>query len=250
MESYAIFLDIDGTLTSHDFIPQENKEAIRIAREKGHYVFFNTGRSYGFIPSFCKRELKLDGFVAGIGSHVVCGETVLKRERLSYEELLPVAEQFLPTERFVIFEGEDKSVAFGPSRNDENTVVIQSIDELRKYSDIPLTKGFITGVLDAEQQQWFSNRYNFFQHENYSEYAHKGCSKSAGMQLILNHLDIPRERCIAMGDSINDTDMLQYSGISVAMANANDDIKSICSMVTSSNDEAGVAKALYSILDL
>ncbi|MCQ2463106.1 MAG: HAD family hydrolase [Clostridia bacterium] len=250
METYAVFLDIDGTLTCDNTIPRQNVQAIKRARQSGHYVFYNTGRSYGFIPQFCKAALELDGFVAGIGSHVVCSGTELKKERLSYDEILSVTERFLPTGRFVIFEGENESVAFGPERGDPNTHMIKSVQELKKYENLPLTKGYITGVLNESEQNWFKSRYNFFQHENYCEYALKGCSKSSGMELILNYLGIPKERCIAMGDSINDADMLAFAGISVAMENACESIKDICSMITASNADAGVAKALYSILDI
>ena len=48
---YAIFIDIDGTLyTSANGTPKVNIEAIKRVREKGHLVFINTGRSYGYIP--------------------------------------------------------------------------------------------------------------------------------------------------------------------------------------------------------
>ena len=47
-EKYAVFLDIDGTLYSSG-IPEENRIAIKKARENGHMIFINSGRAMGNI---------------------------------------------------------------------------------------------------------------------------------------------------------------------------------------------------------
>ena len=65
MEKYAVFLDIDGTLISNSFeIPERNKKAIAAAREKGHMVFINTGRSYCNIPPQLHEQFDVDGIIA------------------------------------------------------------------------------------------------------------------------------------------------------------------------------------------
>ena len=48
MDKKIIFLDIDGTLTEPgcNEPPQSAIEAIRRARENGHYVYLATGRNY------------------------------------------------------------------------------------------------------------------------------------------------------------------------------------------------------------
>ena len=50
---------------------------------------------------------------------------------------------------------------------------------------------------------------------------------------------------MALGDAANDIEMLDFAGVSVAMGNATDDIKKRCRYTTSSNDDCGVAKAIY-----
>ena len=42
--------------------------------------------------------------------------------------------------------------------------------------------------------------------------------------------------------------MLGYSGISVAMGNSPDEIKKMCTFVTKTNEESGVAHAIYSLM--
>ena len=54
---------------------------------------------------------------------------------------------------------------------------------------------------------------------------------------------------MSLGDYYNDIDMFKASGISVAMANAPDDIKQMATYVTQAdNVNAGVAEAIYRFL--
>ena len=49
---------------------------------------------------------------------------------------------------------------------------------------------------------------------------------------------------MAIGDSYNDMDMLEWAGLGVAMGNAPKDVKEAADYVTTSNEEEGVAEAL------
>lgn len=251
MDIYAVFLDIDDTLTHNGSLPGENIDAIRAARSLGHKVFLNTGRSVGHIPDYVTNALELDGVVAGIGSHVICGNEALKRERFSPRELSELAVRFFAKGYECIFEGESRSICKNTEYGGKNRLLAESArDFIEKFSDVPITKVYIGGVLPEDEQELLNARYTFFQHGKYAEFAHKGCSKSDGMRLILGRLGIPVERCVAIGDSVNDLDMLDYAGISVAMGNASEDIKARCTLVTDTAENAGVAKALREILNL
>jgi hydroxymethylpyrimidine pyrophosphatase-like HAD family hydrolase len=56
------------------------------------------------------------------------------------------------------------------------------------------------------------------------------------------------EDAIAIGDSLNDLDMLEYAGISVAMGNAPEHIKEVCDYTTKTVEEAGVSEALKCLI--
>ena len=49
---------------------------------------------------------------------------------------------------------------------------------------------------------------------------------------------------MAMGDGENDIEMLKFAGWGVAMKNAREDVKKVANVVTTSNNEDGVAKAI------
>jgi hypothetical protein len=81
------------------------------------------------------------------------------------------------------------------------------------------------------------------------EFVHISASKAVAMEKIGERLGITKEEMIAIGDGYNDLSMLKYAGFSVAMGNAPDDIKSVCSYVTLPNTEDGVAAFIDKFFD-
>ena len=75
----------------------------------------------------------------------------------------------------------------------------------------------------------------------------KGVSKGNALKDYSNMLGIKQEEIVAIGDSENDLEMLNFASFSVAMGNAEDFIKQACDMVTLKNDEGGVAYAINKI---
>lgn len=61
------------------------------------------------------------------------------------------------------------------------------------------------------------------------------------MRKILN---ISKEEIMAIGDNVNDIQMIENSKIGVAMDNSWDEIKLKADYITKSNDEDGVAEAI------
>ena len=72
----------------------------------------------------------------------------------------------------------------------------------------------------------------------------KGVTKALGLQKVCEFLDIPMEQTIAVGDADNDIDILKAAGLSIAMGNANETVKSICDVVVGDCDHDGCAEAI------
>lgn len=72
----------------------------------------------------------------------------------------------------------------------------------------------------------------------------EGVTKALGLSVLCDHLGIPMEETIGIGDSENDRAFLEAAGFSVAMGNAGESIASICDAVTADNDHNGVGEAL------
>lgn len=78
----------------------------------------------------------------------------------------------------------------------------------------------------------------------YLEVMNRAVSKAHALELIANYYGIERSEVMAVGDSYNDLDMIEWAGLGVAMGNAIDPVKKIADYVTFSNDEEGVTEAL------
>ena len=72
------------------------------------------------------------------------------------------------------------------------------------------------------------------------------CSVNKGVALasLAERLGIAREEVMAIGDSFNDLEMIEYAGLGVAMGNAHPEIQAKADIVTASNEEDGVAEAI------
>jgi hydroxymethylpyrimidine pyrophosphatase-like HAD family hydrolase len=73
-------------------------------------------------------------------------------------------------------------------------------------------------------------------------------SKGAALQAACAHLGLQTCDVVAFGDAENDIEMFRVAGASVAMGQADDDVKAMATAVTLRNDEAGVARAIERLL--
>lgn len=69
-------------------------------------------------------------------------------------------------------------------------------------------------------------------------------SKSAALAMVTDRLGIPRAEVAAIGDNLNDQDMVSWAGFGVAMGNAPEALKSVAKYVTGPIGEAGVAQVI------
>ena len=71
-----------------------------------------------------------------------------------------------------------------------------------------------------------------------------GCSKGTTLARWAAEQGCRREEVMAVGDNLNDLEMLEFAGTAVVMGNATDAIKSHGYPVTATNDENGLAQAI------
>ena len=84
----------------------------------------------------------------------------------------------------------------------------------------------------------------FFSEPYFLEIMPQGIEKASSLEILLNKLGIDKKHLIACGDGYNDIPMMQYAGLSVAMANAQEETKEWADYIAPSNDEDGVAAAI------
>ena len=254
-----LFFDIDGTLfDDRHRMPPSVKPALRAAHENGHKLIINTGRT------LCNRDerladLPLDGWIMGCGTRIIYeGETL---RSLAYD---PVASQrlrevFADLALPVVFESDD-AMYFEPEgpayeaityfrdyaeqhglardlrKNDPDFHALKMFafsadpERIREMERRTAELGMPYTAIDRGQTGW--------------EIVPAGYSKGEGIDFIRERLGLPREACYAFGDSRNDLTMLRHVAHSVAMGNAEADVKAVCSYVTARPEEDGIEKAL------
>lgn len=78
----------------------------------------------------------------------------------------------------------------------------------------------------------------------YLDITNAKANKGAVVDELSQRLDIPRDRIATIGDMPNDVTMFKRSGMSIAMGNADDEVKSSAKFTTDSNEDEGFAKAI------
>lgn len=253
-EPHLICIDIDGTLTT-DFagaVPPENWDAIRKARERGHKVVVNTGRSYCNLPPAVRDpSAPLDGLICANGTYIRFGSETVQNKTFAPDLLYELVSFFLnEDDRFCLFEGEthllktrERSDLYG-----DPGVLIRTPEELRTvYKGVGINDFSCEGTVPDAFLRRFAGRVELFQCSTFADCTVPGCSKAAGMRLAAEYLGIPMSRTAAIGDSENDVPMLREAAVPVAMGNAPDEIRKLAACVTRSNLECGVAEAIRTL---
>ncbi|XP_050158970.1 endoribonuclease YBEY, chloroplastic-like [Malus sylvestris] len=72
-----------------------------------------------------------------------------------------------------------------------------------------------------------------------------GTSKGSGVSMLLDHLGITPKEIMAIGDGENDIEMLELACLGIALGNGVEKTKTVANVIGLSNDENGVADAIY-----
>jgi hydroxymethylpyrimidine pyrophosphatase-like HAD family hydrolase len=194
-----------------------------------------------------------DGLVLAGGGEVIFKGEQIYEHKISEEMLCELCAYYLPSTKWCCFEGH--KLNYGIHDVDlglyENIpAAINSADDFsKKYKGASIQKITFGGKPLEAEQKLLENDFRINLFPDYSEGILKGDSKSKGIQLILAECNIPVEDSIAIGDSMNDMDPVQFCGTGVAVGNACDELKAAADWVSAPAGKGGVAKALEKYCD-
>ena len=249
-DRYIIFLDIDGTLLSHEGIHVRTLDGIRRAKAEGHLVFINSGRPLCFIEKKVTEPTEPDGIVSGMGTVITIGGKTVYSSPLSREELEFLWRYGEARGYYTLAESENIVVTMNGAPKGKHSVEVASTDELLLgFAEEPFTKvSFINPITDEDTAVIKARFPTACVHKKYVEIPSGGCSKATAIAWVCEHYGVDVSRSVAMGDSMNDLDMLKFAGISVAMGNALDEIKAISDFVSIPCNEGGVGYAIEELI--
>ena len=78
---------------------------------------------------------------------------------------------------------------------------------------------------------------------HYTEITNENVNKWTAIEHLLEKLDIRKEEVAAIGDNINDKEMVENAGLGVVMGNSNPIMKDLADVIVSDNDSDGVYEA-------
>jgi Cof subfamily protein (haloacid dehalogenase superfamily) len=248
----AIFLDIDETLLLHGKGPfTEDIERLEEAREQGHRVFLNTGRSLANIPPRMREASYIDGIIAGGGAHVIINGETIYHKWIPAELLVLICDYYSRSGKWCIFEGETNIYGINHETYLNGLDFVMKILPVKKITDFStlyqgtlVTKLTMEGQVADEERVTLQDYFQLNPFTHHSEGIIRGETKASGMEVALNALGMTRENSIAIGDSVNDIDMVRFAGLGVAMGNACDELKQVANVITLDCGRGGVGNAI------
>lgn len=261
-EIRLLALDLDDTLLRTDLtISPRAKSAIKEAAKQGVYVTLATGRMYCSALPYA-RELQLDlPLITYQGALVKYADG-----REVYHRPIPLAMAkkvlnfLLPYQYHLNIYMDDhlymeKDSPEGKRYSSISRVPVHFVDSLRDILNQAPSKILVIAdelELDNLARQihaQFGQALNITKSKPYFlELAHPQATKGVALAHLASSLNVKAEQVMAIGDSLNDLDMIEYAGFSVAMDNAVEIVKEKANYITKHNDDEGVAEAIQKLI--
>ncbi|MBQ9989294.1 MAG: HAD family phosphatase [Clostridia bacterium] len=273
-EIKLIATDLDGTFLQENGMPsREAVEAVRACRDKGIRVCVCTGRSYAEVVDICRAGEVDDLAVLTNGLSIINWRTkeYMLERRLDPKMAKPTLEALVEDCRrhpgshlgvTCMFSSHICREVSNPVQLHawetrtlwrwQNTQMHETIGEwidacghdaqrinysLDCYEEGARVKALLAPYADVSITTGGLGRMEIV--------PGKDVSKSDSLQRLIDKLGIARENVMAIGDNVNDTDMLAWAGFSVAMGNAVPKTLEVADCVTDRVENEGFAKAIY-----
>ena len=248
----VIFFDIDDTLRNSKtgFIPSTIPTVFQQLRDRGILTGIATGRGiFGVVPEI--KALKPDFFVTLNGAYIEDKKgSVLYSHKIARDK---VEEYIAWTKEVGIDYGLVGSHEAKLSRRTE--MISQAIDPI--YPDLEVDPDFYQKE-DIYQMWTFEDQGDDLTlpeslastlrmvrwHEHSSDVVSISGSKAAGVAKVVDQLGLKPENVMVFGDGLNDSELFDYAGISVAMGISHDKIKEKADYITKTIEENGIFDAL------
>lgn len=254
-----VVMDVDGTLVDRERrISARNAKALVAARQRGIRLTLASGRSFESITPFAQAV----GVDAPLILYNGCRLQDFSSKRILEDHRLPLVQaqralKLLP--RFDlhvnlyiydrVFIREVTEAARASMQKDN--VTAEPVGDLLAFLKEDPTKLLLIG--EPVELERFRRKYLedlasppelVSSEPDYLEILPAGVSKGQALISLCSRLDILPQEVVAFGDGLNDLEMLKWSGLGVAMANAHPELKAAAGYVTAGNEEDGVAKAI------
>jgi Cof subfamily protein (haloacid dehalogenase superfamily) len=266
-----IALDIDGTLLDENSrLPAINRNAVAEAAERGIEIALVTGRRYDFATPIARQFPCPLTMIVNNGALVKSSDGNTQLVHLLPRDIaarvLDAAADFReqasvcfnrPRENQVIYERIDWEDPLRRGYFERNREYLAEMSPLRDcLTEDPIQVMFTGYANEVREIERFLTHLPFVSEYSLARTIYDkrdfglvdviaaGCSKGATLAEWVRRRGWPREDVMAIGDNLNDMEMLQFAGLPVVMGNSVPELKSLGWRETLSNDQGGVAAAI------
>ena len=276
MSIQLIAIDIDGTLLdSRGRMPNVNRDAVREALDAGVAVALVTGRSF--------HHARPVGAALSDRVPLIVSNGALMKRPDGHTLHRRVLDQAITKEIIVKVREHRRGAALIFDRSGPDQYLYEDIDwqhpNRRRYYELnrqfmterspledgltesPLQLAFTGGVEEMRHLAAFVRNLDVAKQitATLTEYEARdfsllditvvGCSKGAMLTTWLERRGIDAQEVMAVGDNLNDRDMLALVGHPVVMGNAVAELKALGWPTTAGHDDGGLAQAIRKALD-
>lgn len=255
MRRKLIAFDIDGTLLNSQKAPLESTiDSLGRLREAGHLVTIATGRSR-YLARDVIRDLDFENYIVCNGAAAFMNHNQIFKNLLDKKELdrlVTEADGMGIDTAFIEMDQARRMTSFNVGKMARAMMSFGSVlPELETM--FPETREVYQALafFDESYQHQFESSFPTFDfvrwHEECVDVVPKNGSKAATIQYMAQRLGIQQEDIIAFGDGNNDREMLRLAGVGVVMGNATEEVQACGDLVTATNDDDGIWKALKTL---
>lgn len=260
-----VALDLDGTLVGEDMrIRPRTVAAVRAAVDAGVAVAIVTGRMASSALPYA-RELGLRGPIVGMQGALIRAMPDAGRPglgRLLYHRPLSAAvardalawcrshglDPHLNHLEKMVIPASDSRAAEYVRFNFGRVVVVPDLDAWVLH---PVTKVISVGdppaptrLLPAARADFDGRAVVTVSHPMFLEFVAPGVSKGAAVRWLARRLGVDLRDALAIGDQLNDLEMIAEVGFGVAMPHGPAELRAVASLVAPPFDEDGAAQVL------
>ncbi len=255
--------DVDGTLLTHDKrLTERSSDAVRRLHQAGIGFTITSSRptiGMRFLVEQLKITLPIGAFNGSaivdaqmhpIETHVIPVSAVERSLELLGENGVDI--WLFTADRWLTQNGdgeyvshEKRTIKADPTVVSDFTPYLSSACKIvGSSSDFPKLER-----CEAAMQKALGARANAVRSQRYYlDITPPGFNKGTFVETMARRLGIATDTVATIGDMQNDLSMFAVSGLSFAMGNATDEVKSHATRVTASNEEDGFAQAMDEIL--
>jgi Cof subfamily protein (haloacid dehalogenase superfamily) len=244
-------LDVDGTLVDfEDRMTDRVRTTVRAARNAGLHVVISTGRSTPGVMDAVEMLGFEDGLAVASNGAVTLAYSpveILSTVTFDARETVKLVLEHVPDAAVAVEEvgrGYRINKSF-PTGEITGEMIVQSVEELVAE---PVTRVIIRSPgQSAEEFTELAERLGlhgisyFVGYTAWLDLAPEGVSKASGLEAICARLDIQAADVVAVGDGLNDLEMLRWAGRGVAMGGSPPQVIAAADDVTGSVFDDGVA---------